>query len=52
LLKDSKPTGVTDRKALETAARPFDRFVGSNEPRTSISLAENVGYGVSVFLLG
>jgi len=38
LLKDSNPTGVTDRRAVETAARPFVRAVGSNEPRTSISL--------------
>src|SRR5215831_13712490 len=38
LSKDSKPTGVTDRRPVEIASRPFDRLVGSNEPRTSISL--------------
>ena len=38
LLKDSKPAGVTDSKAVEAASRPPVRLVGSNEPRTSISL--------------
>src|ERR1051325_1868058 len=38
LLKDSKPDGVTESEAVDTAARPCDRTVGSNEPRTSISL--------------
>src|SRR5690348_18361530 len=38
LLKDSKPAGVTDSNAVEAASRPPVRLVGSNEPRTSISL--------------
>jgi hypothetical protein len=38
LLKDSKPTGVTESEAVEAAVSPPVRLVGSNVPRTSISL--------------
>ena len=37
---------------METAARPFDRIVGSNDAANLDLLAEDIGYGVAVFLLG
>ena len=52
LLKDSKPTGVTDSKAVETAARPPDPFSGFKRAANLDLLAEDIGYGVAVFLLG
>src|SRR6185295_9057078 len=38
LVKDSKPTGVTDKTDVLAACSPPTRMVGSKEPRTSISL--------------
>src|SRR5690349_3789229 len=38
LVKDSKPTGVTESTAVLVDCRPAIRMVGSNAPRTSISL--------------
>src|SRR5678815_1950924 len=38
LVKDSNPTGVTDKTDVLAACSPPTRMVGSKEPRTSISL--------------
>ena len=38
LLNDSNPVGVTESSVVEVAASPPARIVGSNTPRTSISL--------------
>src|SRR5882757_3337127 len=37
LVKDSNPTGVTERTAVLAASKPPTRRSGSNTPRTSIS---------------